>query len=40
MKMQTMVINKTFPSDKVDGQFNPQIHSVNIPYFPFSLLFV
>lgn len=37
MKIQTMIRKKTFPSVKVDRQFNPQIPTVNFP-FCFALL--
>lgn len=37
MKMQIIIRKKTFPSNKVDRQFNLQIPSVNFP-FCFALL--
>jgi len=37
MKMQMMIRKETFPSDKVDRQFNLQMPNVNFP-FCFALL--
>lgn len=40
-KYEQWLEKKTFPSDKVDRQFNPQfLLSVNFPYFPFLLLYL